>query len=102
MYLSYSKPMNEMTTPLTRDSLAQLICETLAKRLRKPVEEITLETRFDSLQMDSLDLAEMFFLLEDELKVTIPLDQGVQLSSIQDTLELILRALQASAVKANA
>lgn len=94
--------MNEMTTPLTRDSLAQLICETLAKRLRKPVEEITLETRFDSLQMDSLDLAEMFFLLEDELKVTIPLDQGVQLSSIQDTLELILRALQASAVKANA
>ena len=86
--------MNEMTTPLTRDELAQLICETLAKRLHKPMEELTLQTRFDTLQMDSLDLAEMFFLLEDELKLTIPLDQGVQLESIQDAHELILCTLQ--------
>jgi len=91
--------MNNMTTPLTRDELAQLICETLAKRLRKPMEEITLQTRFDTLQMDSLDLAEMFFLLEDELKVTIPLDQGVQLESIQDAHELIFRTLQGSTAK---
>lgn len=83
--------MNEMSTNLTRDALAALICETLAKRLKKPVEDINLQTRFDSLQMDSLDLAEMFFLLEDQLKMVIPLDQGVQLSSIHDALELILR-----------
>lgn len=102
MFLSYSKPMNEMTTPLTHDAIAQLICETLARRLKKPVKDITMQTRFDSLQMDSLDLAEMFFLLEDELKMTIPLDQGVQLVSIQDALELILRALHGSPTQANA
>ncbi len=93
--------MNEITTTLTHEALAQLICETLAKRLKKPVEDITLQTRFDTLQMDSLDLAEMFFLLEDELKMTIPLDQGVQLVSIQDALELILHALQGSPTQAN-
>jgi acyl carrier protein len=94
--------MNEMSTNLTRDALATLICETLAKRLRKPIEDISLQTRFETLQMDSLDLAEMFFLLEDELKMTIPLDQGVQLESIQDALELILRSLQAFPVQENA
>lgn len=83
--------MNKMSTNLTRDALATLICETLTKRLKIPIEDITLQTRFESLQMDSLDLAEMFFLLEDELKMTIPLDQGVQLASIHDALELILR-----------
>lgn len=92
--------MNEMSTHLTRDALATLICETLAKRLRKPIEDIGLQTRFETLQMDSLDLAEMFFLLEDELKMTIPLDQGVQLVSIQDALELILRTVQVSPAQA--
>lgn len=94
--------MNEMSTNLTREALATLICETLANRLRKPIADIGLQTRFETLQMDSLDLAEMFFLLEDELKMTIPLDQGVQLESIQDALELILRSLQASPVQENA
>ena len=94
--------MIEMSTNLTRDALAKLICETLAKRLKKPVEDISLQTRFQTLQMDSLDLAEMFFLLEDELKMTIPLDQGVQLASIQDVLELILCSMQVSPVQENA
>ena len=88
------KPMNEKPSILTREALAVLICETLAKRLRKPIEEITLQTRFDELEMDSLDLAELFFLLEDELKATIPLEQGVQLESVGDVLDLIALCLQ--------
>lgn len=102
MSLSCLKLMNEMSTNLTCDALARLICETLAKRLKKPVEDISLQTRFETLQMDSLDLAEMFFLLEDELKITIPLDQGVQLASIQDVLELILCSMEVSPVQENA
>lgn len=79
---------------LTSDELTKLICETLAKRMRRPVEELNLKTTFESLQMDSLDLAEMFFLLEEELKTTIPLDQGVKLQSIGDALELVMNTLQ--------
>ncbi len=89
MSLSSLKPMTEKTSLLSSDTLAALICETLAKRLKKPPEEITLDTRFDALEMDSLDLAEMFFLLEDELKTTIPLDQGVQLETVSDVLRLV-------------
>jgi acyl carrier protein len=93
--------MNELTltTPTARDALAKLICETLAKRMRRPVEELNLQTSFESLQMDSLDLAEMFFLLEEELKTTIPLDQGVKLQSIGDVLELVTNTLQEASLK---
>lgn len=88
-----------MTSIPNRDALAKLICETLAKRLKRPVEDITLQTRFESLQMDSLDLAEMFFLLEEELKTTIPLDQGVKLQSVGDVLELVTNTLQEASLK---
>lgn len=99
MFLSYLKAMNEMTSIPNRDALAQLICETLARRMRKPVEEINMQTSFESLQMDSLDLAEMFFLLEEELKTTIPLDQGVKLQSVGDVLELVTNTLQEASLK---
>nr|CBA28204.1 hypothetical protein Csp_A06110 [Curvibacter putative symbiont of Hydra magnipapillata] len=93
--------MNELTltTPTARDALAKLIFETLAKRMRRPVEELNLQTSFESLQMDSLDLAEMLFLLEEELKTTIPLDQGVKLQSIGDVLELVTNTLQEASLK---
>lgn len=93
--------MNEMTPPLTPtpDELSKLIFETLAKRMRRPVEELSLQTSFESLQMDSLDLAEMFFLMEEELKTTIPLDQGVKLQNIADVLELVTNTLQETSLK---
>lgn len=90
-----------MTTKPTRDVLANLICKTLAKRLKKPVEDITLQTRFDALQMDSLDLAELFFLLEEDLKMTLPLEQGVKLESINDVLDLMMNSLQTSSLTSN-
>jgi acyl carrier protein len=49
--------------------------------------------------MDSLDLAEMFFLLEEEHKTTIALDQGVKLQSIGDVLELVTNTLQEASLK---
>lgn len=93
-----SKAMNELTLPPTptQDELTKLICETLSRRMRRPVEELNLVTSFESLQMDSLDLAEMFFLLEEELKTTIPLDQGVKLQSIGDVLEIVCTSSQAA------
>ena len=96
-----SKAMNEMTLPPTPtpDELTKLICETLSRRMRRPVEELNMQTSFESLQMDSLDLAEMFFLLEEELKTNIPLDQGVKLQSIDDVLELVTNTLQEASLK---
>lgn len=96
-----SKVMNKLTLPPTPtpDELTKLICETLATRMRKPVEELNLQTSFEALQMDSLDLAEMFFLLEEELKTTIPLDQGVKLLRIGDVLELVVSTLQEASPK---
>lgn len=92
--------MNEKTINLSREEISTLICETLVKRLKRPLEEINLQTRFDALQMDSLDLAEMFFLLEDELKMHIPLDQGVQLETVHDVVALVHKTIQDGRLRA--
>ena len=90
---SSSVPMNKTEAPLTRQELEWLIRQTLAKRLKKSVNDISLETLFEELEVDSLDLAELFFLLEDELSTTIPLQQGVQLKSIRDVADLVVQHL---------
>lgn len=78
----------------THEALADSIRETLANRLRLPLDAVTLHTRFDRLQMDSLDLAELFFLLEEQLGTTIPMSQGVELASVSDVVDLVWRHLQ--------
>lgn len=93
--------MNEAPTAPTREELSDLIRQTLSMRLKRPIEDITLETRFETLDLDSLDMAELFFLLEDKLQTTIPLEQGVHLDIVADVLELIVLHLPTSDLKHN-
>lgn len=47
----------------------------LSKELDIPAEEITLETTFESLHLDSLDTVEMIMDMEEELGVDLELDE---------------------------
>ena len=53
------------------------IAEYLAKQLDVPKQEITEDTTFDSLGIDSLDTAEMLMDLEDELAVELELQEKI-------------------------
>lgn len=86
---SFSAPMNESKPTTEQLELALLVRETVAKRLRMPLDEITLEARFEDLNLDSLDMAELIFLLEDQLKKPIQLEQGVKLKTVGDVVELL-------------
>lgn len=81
-----SAPMTELNAARGGEALSTLIRETVAHRMKKPLEQITPETRFEELDLDSLDMAELFFLLEDRLQVTIALDQGVHLKTVEDVI----------------
>ncbi len=48
---------------------------------------ITPESAFKDLKVDSLDIAEMVMTLEDELDVTIELEEGI--ATVQDLVDLI-------------
>lgn len=82
-------------TAMSRQAIESMVISTVAKRLKRPAEEIALDTRFEDLGVDSLDMAEMFFLLEDQLLKTIPLDQGVPLQTVGDVVALVADQLAA-------
>lgn len=56
----------------------QAIRELIADRLECDIDSITLDSRFHDLGIDSLDTVELLMQLEDELGITIELDQKVE------------------------
>jgi acyl carrier protein len=73
------------------ESVELLVRQTIAKRLRIDLNEVQLDTNFDDLNLDSLDLAELFFLLEDQLKKQIHVDQTTNLKTVSDVVGLVMR-----------
>ncbi len=72
------------------ESVALLVRQTIAKRLRIDLNEVQLDTNFHDLNLDSLDLAELFFLLEDQLKKQIHVDQTANLKTVNDIVTLLV------------
>lgn len=77
--------------PMTLSAVELLVRQTIAKRLRVDIEDIQLNTHFDELNLDSLDLAELLFLLEDQIKKQINIDQTANLKTVQDVVALVMR-----------
>ena len=56
----------------------EAIAELVAERVEKAVSEITMESNFRDLGIDSLDTVELLMNLEDKLGIEIELDQKVE------------------------
>ncbi|MCH5183938.1 MAG: acyl carrier protein [Oscillospiraceae bacterium] len=52
--------------------------EMLAERLGIPAEEITAESEFSALGLDSLDFAEMLMSVEEEFGVSVEADASIK------------------------
>lgn len=72
------------------DTLTQNLLRVMADYLDVPVERLTPETTFESLQLDSLDFIELVFLVEEH--VGLPLDGALEdlrhrMLSVGDVIE---------------
>lgn len=67
--------------------------EILAQKLECDASEISEETKFEDLGIDSLDITEILMNLEDEFSITIEMDPT--LSQVSDLVEKIESKLQA-------
>ena len=56
----------------------EAIAELVAERVEKDVSEITMDSKFQDLGIDSLDTVEMLMNLEDKLGIEVELDQKVE------------------------
>ena len=65
----------------------EAVVELIAERTDRDPKDITLESTFEDLGIDSLDTVEMLMNLEDELGVEIELDQ--KLETVGDLVNFI-------------
>ena len=65
----------------------------LAQKLECDASEISEETKFEDLGIDSLDITEILMNLEDEFSITLEMDPT--LSQVSDLVEKIESKLQA-------
>lgn len=84
-----SETMTNSNLPMSVESVELLVRQTIAKRLRIDVNEVQLDTKLHDLNLDSLDLAELFFLLEDQLKRQVNVHQTSNLQTVNDVVILV-------------
>jgi acyl carrier protein len=70
----------------------------ITKKFSVPAENIRLDSTLESLGLDSLDLIDALFEIEDEFNVRLPQDaSGVRTATIRDVVESIEKLQAADA-----
>lgn len=70
--------------------------EIISNKFDKPVDEITMDATFESLEIDSLDTFDIIFDAEEKFGIKVPNDE-VDIKTVEDVVKLLdrLRAEQA-------
>ena len=71
------------------DEFIQRIVKLIAKAQKVPPDTITLDSRFDELNIDSMDAVEILFELETEFDVIIPDDQMRSMQTVREVAESV-------------
>jgi acyl carrier protein len=76
----------------TRDEVARKVVETLSS-FGPDVEDLKPEATLEELDIDSLDIAELAQVVEDEYGVEISGDDAAGVLTVGDTIDLVLAKL---------
>lgn len=75
------------------DPLEKKVIELIAQKKRIAPENITLDSTFLELGIDSLDGMDLLFNFEESFKLTIPDDVAQQMKSVRQVTEALKTAL---------
>lgn len=76
------------------DELERKVLEIIAQQKRVPVDNVTINSSFDELGLDSLDAVNILFELEGAFDINIPDEKARQIKSVREMVEGV-RALVA-------
>ena len=77
---------------VTRDAVSRKVIETLAS-FGPAIEDVSPERTLEELDIDSLDIAELAQVVEDEYGVEISGDDAAGVTTVGDTIGLVLGKL---------
>ena len=76
----------------TRDTVSRKVVETLAS-FGPAIDDLRPEATLEELDIDSLDIAELAQVVEDEYGVEISGDDAAGVTTVGDTIDLVLAKL---------
>jgi acyl carrier protein len=85
---------------MSEETIAPRVIRVIAKNKKLAPEELSPATRFEDLQMDSLDALNMIFGLEEEFDIDIPNEEAAKMESVEEAIqgvEELLKAKRAAA-----
>ena len=78
-----------MPATITTESVEQTIREILPQ-FGVAASDITLEATFEELDVDSLDVAELSQIIEDEYGIRLESEELAELKTVEDTIRLVV------------
>jgi acyl carrier protein len=75
------------------DNLERQVVDIIAQKKRLPPENVTLDSTFLDLGIDSLDGMDLLFAFEDTFNISIPDDVAQQMKSVRMVTEGLRRVL---------
>ena len=75
--------------PITDEDYFEKIKSIVAEQLNVDPETITMNTRFDELNADSLDVVEVIMTLEQEFDIQIPDEEAEKIKNISAVVDYI-------------
>jgi acyl carrier protein len=82
---------------MSEETTAQRVIRVIAKNKKMAPEDLSPETRFEDLKMDSLDGLNMVFALEEEFDISIPNEEAVKMKSVGEAIAGVEQLLRSSA-----
>ena len=82
---------------IDREGVTRSVIAAIAKVRELDEKDITLESTFDELKVDSLDAMEIIFEVEEDLDFKVPTEQMTDLETVKDVVDGIERLLQLNA-----
>ncbi len=69
------------------DDLIQRVLKTIAEAQRLPLEQVTLDSTFEALGIDSMDGVNILFALENEFDISIPDEAARGIRTVKEMAE---------------
>lgn len=78
-----------------QEQITERILQVIAKTQKLPEANVTLDSSFEELNIDSMDGVNILFALENEFDITVPDEDAKKIRSIRDIVDGVTRLVEA-------
>ncbi len=84
------------------EELTQRVLKVISTSKRIPLEQVTIDSEFQQLNIDSMDAVEILFALENEFDINIPDDDVREVRSVRQMVEGVAKLVAAKSAAGSA